>query len=189
MKKTGLMLALLVFLAGCSAQPEQITIESDVELHGEKADMSGYYWLEDEDHPFIEISAQESIRLFTEEGSGILYYGYVGCPFCERAVPELSKAAKDSGVTVYYIDVYHPDNTYEIYQELFKYIDPVLVDSDKGKQFKVPLVIAVNHGEIVGSQLALVDGYQIESESSQMNKSQKKELRNIYLDLFRKAAE
>ena len=189
MKKRIAALAVLCALLGCSSKTEPIVIDSTVELHGEKADMSGYYWLEEGDHPFIEVSVAESIRLFEEGGSGMLYYGYVGCPFCERAVPELSKAALAAGVTVYYIDVYNPVNTYDDYQILFTYIDPVMVETDTGKAFKVPLVIAVNDGEIVGSQLALVDGYRIESDDSQMSTAQKKELQNIYLDLFRKAAE
>ena len=193
MKHNGLT-GLLVFaafaaLTGCKTEPETIVIENSVELSGEPADMSGYYWLEEGEDSFVEITAAESIRLFAEGGSGILYYGYVGCPFCERAVPELAKAASQYGITVYYVDVYHPANTPEIYQTLFEYIDSVLVETDSGKAFKVPLVIAVNHGEIVGSQLALVDGYRIESEDSQMSGSQKKELQNIYIDLFRRAAE
>ncbi len=189
MKKILTVLAVFL-LAGCSAgKDEPITIENDVELTGIKADMSGYYWLEEEDHPFVAISGAESIRLFAEKGSGILYYGYVGCPFCERAVPELSKAALRYGVTVYYVDVYDPVNTPDMYDVLLQYLDPVLVESENGKQFKVPLVVAVNDGEIVGSQLALVDGYKIESADSQMSSAQKKELQNIYIDLFRKAAE
>ncbi|MBQ1382861.1 MAG: hypothetical protein IIY73_03000, partial [Solobacterium sp.] len=103
MKKRLAALAVFCALLGCSSKIEPIVIDSTVELHGEKADMGGYYWLEEGDHPFIEISVAESIRLFEEGGSGMLYYGYVGCPFCERAVPELSKAALAAEVTVYYI--------------------------------------------------------------------------------------
>lgn len=191
MKKIVLVLTALLTLVSCGKQEQEIdktvTITNFVELNTYDADMSGYKWLYDSEPAFTEITLEESIRIFKEEGSGILYYGYVGCPWCERAVPILNKVAKETGVTVYYINV-HFQTTMEAYNELMTYISPILEKDSEGEPvFKVPEVIAVKDGEITDHHLALVEDFKIENDDSQMSDSQKKELEDIYLNLIQSA--
>ena len=191
MKKIVLILTALLTLVSCGKQEQEIdntvTITNSVELNTYDADMSGYKWLYDSEPAFTEITLEESIRIFKEKGSGILYYGYAGCPWCERAVPILNKVAKETGVTVYYINV-HFQTTMEAYNELMTYISPILEKDSEGEPvFKVPEVIAVKDGEITDHHLALVEGFKIENDDSQMSDSQKKELENIYLNLIQSA--
>ena len=191
MKKIVLVLTALLTLVSCGKQEQEVdktvTITNSVELNTYDADMSGYKWLYDSEPAFTEITLEESIRIFKEEGSGILYYGYVGCPWCERAVPILNKVAKETGVTVYYINV-HFQTTMEAYNELMTYISPILEKDSEGEPvFKVPEVIAVKDGEITDHHLALVEDFKIENDDSQMSDSQKKELEDIYLNLIRSA--
>ena len=191
MKKIVLILTALLTLVSCGKQEQEVdktvTITNSVELNTYDADMSGYKWLYDSEPAFTEITLEESIRIFKEEGSGILYYGYVGCPWCERAVPILNKVAKETGVTVYYINV-HFQTTMEAYNELMTYISPILEKDSEGEPvFKVPEVIAVKDGEITDHHLALVEDFKIENDDSQMSDSQKKELEDIYLNLIRSA--
>lgn len=185
-KKISFLFACILLLVGCSAEKEETypTITNAVTLVSKKADMSGYRFLNDENHAFMEISAKESIRMFEEGGTGILYYGYVGCPWCERAVVELNKVAKENHIKVYYIDVYAPDMNQEVFDGLDKHLSPIY---DNG-QFKVPEVVAVKNGEILGHHLALVDGFKPVGDD-QMSDAQKKELDQIYLDLIMKVAD
>ena len=191
MKKIVLILTALLTLVSCGKQEQEIdktvTITNSVELNTYDADMSGYKWLYDSEPAFTEITLEESIRIFKEKGSGILYYGYAGCPWCERAVPILNKVAKETEVTVYYINV-HFQTTMEAYNELMTYISPILEKDSEGEPvFKVPEVIAVKDGEITDHHLALVEDFKIENDDSQMSDSQKKELEDIYLNLIQSA--
>ena len=191
MKKIVLILTALLTLVSCGKQEQEVdktvTITNSVELNTYDADMSGYKWLYDSEPAFTEITLEESIRIFKEKESGILYYGYAGCPWCERAVPILNKVAKETGVTVYYINV-HFQTTMEAYNELMTYISPILEKDSEGEPvFKVPEVIAVKDGEITDHHLALVEDFKIENDDSQMSDSQKKELEDIYLNLIQSA--
>ena len=44
---------------------------------------------------FKEISFDEAIQYFTQEKSGVLYFGYSSCPWCNEAKPILKKVAKE----------------------------------------------------------------------------------------------
>ena len=177
--------------AEASSAPEY-TITNSVDLVTSEADMTGYQWLYDTDPPFVETTFQESIRMFTEKGSGILYYGRTNCPWCQRAVPVLDEVAKETGVTIYYIDASEPlataadgsvdaTKSQEVYQELLGYISPILEKDEDGKPaFQIPEVIGVKNGEIVGHHLSLVDSFSLDSEDAQMNDEQVAELKDIY---------
>ncbi len=197
MKKL-LMAAILaaVSLTGCSkagnkdAEPTPVTITNPVEFETLPLVMDGYEFLEDDDPAFIEITLAESVKMFTEKGSGILYYGREGCWWCQRAVPILNDAAKQMGITVYYIDVNLPTSK-ESYDTLESYISSIFEkDAETGNPvFKVPEVIGVKEGEIVGHHLSLVDGFDPEDNDAMMNDEQKAELKKIYLDIIAAAAD
>ena len=193
MKKVLISMMIALTLIGCGNKQEEveeaIVITNPVAINGEKTDMNAYRWINDKDNAFLEVSMEESIRFFTEKGSGILVYGYPGCIYCERALPELNKAAKQHNITVYYCNVYRPDASADIYERLRPNIEPIFDVQGGVPVFKVPEVIAIKNGEIVGHHLALVDGYTIDSEESKMNDDQKQELQNIYIDLFKAAAD
>ena len=72
------------------------------EIHD--SDIKEYEFLEDDDPAFIEISFEDACKFFRNQWSGILYFGHVGCPWCERAVPVLNEVAKKANILVYYVD-------------------------------------------------------------------------------------
>ena len=188
MKKMMMAVLCLGMLVGCSsktaASGSEVTITNPVELNTVTLDMSGYEWLNDSEPAFTEITLHESIRIFAEKGTGIVFYGYPGCSFCQRAVPEMNAVAKEMGISIYYIDVTNiaadADHKEEDYDVLSGYISSVFVDDS----FQVPDVIAVKDGELVGNHLSLVDDFKITSNDSQMNDEQKKELQDIYKGLI-----
>ena len=188
MKKMMMAVLCLGMLVGCSsktaASGSEVTITNPVELNTVTLDMSGYEWLNDSEPAFTEITLHESIRMFSEKGTGIVFYGFPGCSFCQRAVPEMNAVAKELGISIYYIDVTNntldADHKEDDFDVLSGYISSVFVNDN----FQVPEVIAVKDGEIVGNHLSLVDDFKITSDDSQMNDEQKKELQDIYKGLI-----
>ncbi len=185
-----------VSLTACSkdgnkdSEPTPVTITNPVEFETLPLVMDGYEFLEDDDPAFIEITLAESVRMFKEKGSGILYYGREGCWWCQRAVPVLNDAAKQMGVTVYYIDVNLPTSK-EAYDTLESYINSIFEkDAETGNPvFKVPEVIGVKEGEIVGHHLSLVSSFDPDGDDAMMNDEQKAELKRIYLDIIAAAGD
>ena len=157
-----------------------------VTLNVSEVDMSGYEWLTDTNPPFKEITLAESIRMFTEGGTGVLYYGKTGCPWCQRAIPVLDAAAAQAGFTVYYIDV-SKSVSEEDYNELCTYLNEIFEkDSEGNPEFQVPEVIAIKDGKITGHHLSLVESFSIDDTGvNQMDNDQTKELLDIYLELFK----
>ena len=172
-----------------------ITNQVDIRTLNDPADLSGYQWLEDDEPAFVEISLQESIRMFSEGGSGIVVYSSDTCPWCNRAIPILNEVLKEKGVRAYYIDTNQPIasdavTSMELYNELCGYISSIFETNDEGEPtFQIPEVIAVKDGEIVGHHLSLVDGFVLSDSDVQMDDSQKEELRTIYRELIEACAD
>lgn len=195
MKKILILGLTALMLFGCSAKPaetNQTTEKIDtttlniLDMGTESADMSGYTLLTDSKHVFKKITMEDSIRLFEEKGSGVVYYGYIGCPFCQQAVPVLNNAARQMGVDIYYVDVKSQEgNSDEIYAKLIEHIKDFLQVEDGEPVFYVPQVFVVKDGQIVGDHLSLVESYDI-SKGKDMNESQRNELKKIYLDMIEK---
>lgn len=156
-----------------------------------ESDLKRYSFLADDTPAFKEITFESSIKFFTEGYSGILYYGKVGCPWCERAVPILNAVAKDNNISIYYIDANKGmgetrAEREENYKNLSKYIsDSFQEDSNGKKGMFVPDVIAVKNGKMVAYHVSLVDDYDI-NKNDQLSESQKQELYNIYQQMINK---
>lgn len=174
------------------AVSDTVTITNLVDFNvlQETADLSGYRWMNDPNPAFTEISLQESIRFFTEGGSGILVYSAETCPFCNRAMPVLNTILKEKGVKAYYVDTNMPiasdsATSMAIYNELVTHIESIFETNDEGERiFQIPEVIAIKDGQIVGHHLSLVDSFTITDEDAQMNEAEVKELSDIYRGLI-----
>ena len=191
-----LLYALLssTLLFGCKPIPESQNSNSAEILNldyvdQKESDLKSYSFLTDNNPAFKEITFESSIKFFTEGYSGILYYGKVGCPWCERAVPILNAVAKDNNISIYYIDANKGmgetrAERQENYQNLSKYIsDSFQEDSNGKKGMFVPDVIAVKNGKMVAYHVSLVDDYDI-NKNDQLSESQKQELYNIYQQMI-----
>ena len=193
-----LLYALLssTLLFGCKPIPESQNSNSAEILNldyvdQKESDLKSYSFLTDNNPAFKEITFESSIKFFTEGYSGILYYGKVGCPWCERAVPILNAVAKDNNISIYYIDANKGmgetrTEREENYKNLSKYIsDSFQEDSNGKKGMFVPDVIAVKNGKMVAYHVSLVDDYDI-NKNDQLSESQKQELYNIYQQMINK---
>ncbi len=185
---------------------EKISITNSVALNTKTLDMGGYVWLDDKNPNFIQITMAESLRLMDEGGSGIVVYSYDTCPFCNRAIPVLNQAAKEAGIYVYYVDVYEkelmtPDGQSfseegnATVKSMMTHLDSILKherNEETGQMepaLYTPEVVAIKNGQITGHHVALVDDFKLKDQNSQMSDAQKEELKQIYLDLFKTAAD
>ena len=213
MRKPALtFVSLCLLLAGCGKKYSEIaqqaaedtpvsatiavTADNPVEMTilDEHPDMSGYQWLESADPSFVTISLEESERLFSQEGTGVIYYGRTTCPFCQRALPVLDEVLKEYSITAYYVDVGtgYVDNKQEVlldssdgklvYHALVSYIKDTftVLDSNGNPSFNIPLVIAVKDGKITGSHMALLNDIVISSEDYELTDYEKDEMRAVY---------
>ena len=199
MKKILTCLLAVVLLAGCFNKTESkkntssdtLTITNKVSLTSTKVDMKGYKWIRNDVADFQLISLKESLRMFEEGGTGILYYGYDECAWCNRAVPELNEVAKELNLTIYYVDASAKVEK-EDYKKLLEYIDPVLkVNSSGEKGFYVPAVIGVKNGKLVDYHVSLLDSFELSKDdpNKQLSDAQKQELQDIYRKIAKEVAD
>ena len=188
------LLSVSILLFGCKPTPESQNSNTTETLNlvyvdQKESDLKSYTFLADDNPAFKEITFESSIKFFTEGYSGILYYGKVGCPWCERAVPILNAVAKDNNISIYYIDANKGMGETKIereenYANLSKYIsDSFQEDSNGKKGMFVPDVIAVKNGKMLAYHVSLVDDYDIH-KNDQLSESQKQELYNIYQQMI-----
>ena len=193
-RKLFYLLVSSTLLLGCKPTPESQTFNTkemfNLEYVDQKeSDIKEYSLLTDDTPAFKEITFESSIKFFTEGYSGILYYGKVGCPWCERAVPILNAVAKDNNISIYYIDANKgmgetKREREENYANLSKYISDSFQEDDNGKKgMFVPDVIAVKNGKMVSYHVSLVDDYDIHKDE-QLSENQKQELYNIYQQMI-----
>lgn len=196
MKKiVSLLIVACIMLTGCGSNSTAITYTMDPDVNVtviSGTDYSEYEYLEDSEPAFEEISFKDALKFFQNGWSGVLYFGAPTCRFCNRAVPVLNQAAKDCGITVYYINSNKSigsteEETNELYNEITTYIeDSYQYDENGVKSFYVPNVIGVHNGEMAAWKVSLPDDYNINT-SEQMNDKQKQELYDSYQKVFASA--
>lgn len=180
-----LILSSLLILSGCSSE-DKTPAHYLADLKSVPADMSGYTAFTKAVHQYRKLTMKEANRIFAEGGSGVLYYGYETCPWCNQIVPVLNEVAEEFGQTVYYVDMHNQDgNDEEIYNQFIEYVKEHLQKDEDGEPVLfVPQVFVVKNGKIVAEHLSAVDSYS--PSQGNLNASQKKELKKIYTKMLKK---
>ena len=138
----------------------------------------------DKNNPIKYIDFKELIDILTN-GTGVIYFGFPGCPWCRNMIPVLFEVATSNNIdTIYY---FNPrdirTNGDESYQQLVKILDDYLLENDNGeKTLYVPDVYFVKNGKIVGNHLSTVDSQT--DPYTPLTEQQTQELENIYQKLF-----
>ena len=155
-----------------------VQIEETVTLNSAPADMS-VYGLESSAH-FTSVSLAESIRIFKENSSALVFYAKPDSAECKIAASVLQEAAKELDVNVYVVNTSDSVSAEDL-STLTTYIDSTLyVDQAGNKSFFVPDLIAVNHGVITGYHTSTVKGIAVSSnENIVLSDDQKKELKKF----------
>lgn len=140
----------------------------------------------DKNNPIKYVEFDEVIDILTN-GTGVIYFGFPGCPWCRNMIPVLFDVAGDNNIdTIYY---FNPrdirTNGDEDYKKIINILNDYLLENDNGeKTLFVPDVYFVHNGKIVGHHLSTVDSQT--SPSIPLTDEQIDELKNIYQELFDK---
>ncbi len=143
----------------------------------------------------INISKNNPIKYVTldevfdiiQNKTGVIYFGFPGCPWCRNMIPVLFEAAKNNNIdTIYYFnprDIRKSDN--EDYNKLKEILNEYLSEDENGqKVLYVPDVYFIKDGKIVGHHLGTVDSQ--EDPTISLTDEEKNELLDIFNELFEK---
>lgn len=177
-------LVLLVVITGCGSNnnDDALKFKSEYEALNSssvKMDIS-------ENNPIKYASFDEIVEVLTK-GTGVVYFGFPGCPWCRNVIPVLFDVAKENNVdTIYYFNPREiRSNGDEAYQKLTTILNDYLEESDEGvKTLYVPDVYFVKDGKIMGNHLSTVSSQT--DPYTALTEEQTLELKNIYQELFNK---
>lgn len=159
MKKFLSILVILLILCGCSKDGNEINYTYEIQSYD--VDMSCYDGVHSTDHNFRRITVDQLFNCIDNKSSGVFYLGRENCGCCQTCVQYLTKASKELGVTIYYLDVYDKDmplTEKEIVEKLRDYMSPILPLNDEGvKELQTPTVFSVVNGEFKDSIICLAN--------------------------------
>lgn len=133
------------------------------------------------------ITMEQAIDLFEQQGSGIVYFGFPACPWCQEAVPVLQEEAEAAGVDVFYVQT-RDENKELLYtpeqKEAFTpWLKDYMSDNDEGVlTLFVPVVINVQNGSIVDGHVGTLDEH--DATERKMSEEEVGQLHEIYKNLL-----
>lgn len=143
----------------------------------------------------INISKNNPIKYVTldevfdiiQNKTGVIYFGFPGCPWCRNMIPVLFEVAKNNNIdTIYYFNprnVKKSDN--DEYNKLKEILNEYLSEDENGqKVLYVPDVYFIKDGKIVGHHLGTVNSQ--EDPTISLTEEEKNELLDIFNELFEK---
>lgn len=184
MKKIILLFIFLLILCGCNKKPT-VEIESNYDIVSSTVDMSDYFGVNSTNHCFRLVTCQELFNTIDNKGSGVFYLGRSNCNCCQDVTKYLDEVARELNVTVYYIDVYNPQENLgsdkELQDKLKEYMyDICALDSDGEKAIYTPHLFQVINGELGENQICHDNIYNSEPTETQINK-----LKDVYRNILK----
>lgn len=184
----GLVLALL--LTGCGRGQPPGRGHQDIDpftaqyenLNGKKNDWGEeYYHVEIPPETQVTILEYTGLMEMLESGSGMLYIGRPGCPWCRLLLPVLTRFTIDNDIVIYYYDIEAGREAYDDeYQAILEKLDAYLPvdevtqspeDEDfnpEKKRVVLPHLFFLRQGEITGDLMAYQHPYLEEGQDEQM---------------------
>ena len=208
------LILVLFLVSGCSKGSVSVKKEDsdEVKFKQEYESLNGKSNDKDKVYKTIDISANNGIKYvdakevidILSSKSGVIYFGFPECPWCRNAIGVLLSARKEAKLDkIYYYnalkirDVKHLDDannvvedkkgTEEYYKILELLGDKAEVyqglNDDSIKRLYFPTVVFVKDGKVLSIHSSTVDSQKDPYDS--LSKSQKKELKKIYVDGMR----
>jgi thiol-disulfide isomerase/thioredoxin len=178
MKKVLYLVLGILFLSGCSIS--KIEEDNDAIRFSEEYSNIGV----SENNPVIYKTDKEIIDIL-KSGTGIIYFGFPECPWCQNAIPVLLDVANKMDVDVYYFNPKEiRENNTDTYKEIVGLLgDNLAADENGNKRLYVPDVYFVSGGKIIGHHFKTVDS-QTNPKENPLTEGKKTELKNIYKELI-----
>ena len=182
MKKLGLLLLCFSVFSGCQTKEEYgCSVDSACSV-AEETVVTGLQ----------EMSIDESISFFEEKKSGILYFGFSVCPWCQDVVPILKEVSEEEGVLVHYVPTrYGKEKEYkhtysqEQKEKLTKYLFKYMSENEDGElTLYVPLVVCVEDGVVIDGHVGTVEEH--DAHERKITEEEIEVVRNEYKKMFKK---
>lgn len=114
---------------------------------------------------FTPMDFESAIQFFKEGKSGILYFGFYDCPWCQDVVPILSDAAAHSGKEVFYVKTRDEQRqrlyTDEQKERIVPYLGNYMSENKEGVlTLYVPLIVRVENGQVTMAHQGTIEGHQ-----------------------------
>lgn len=152
MKKLIYSLLSVFVLIGCSTP--QASIQSSTK---EESLTEQYTDLED-DSAFV-VMEKDNVKTFIEHGTGILYFSFPECPWCQAYIPMLSDVLNENDMQANYYNVrVDRTNDHDFYEEIANLLithnqsgkeDIVQYDNDGNPLIYMPLTLFIDGGKII----------------------------------------
>lgn len=140
---------------------------------------------------FEPMTFDESIALFENKGSGILYYGFKDCPWCAEAVPVLEEVRKEYDQTIYYIRT-RDENRERLYtdeqkEKIAPYLKDYMSENEEGiLTLFVPCVVVVKDGQVIDGHVGTVEGH--DAHERKITAEEQEQLKKKYEDMLSESA-
>lgn len=146
-KKAALVLLLFLLMA---CKEEEIMTEEEPYREG-KIQFAKDYSEVTQDHSYRMIDAERGLEIL-ERGTGIVYFGFPDCPWCQAYVPLLQDAVSSySDLPIWYVDIQKDrEENSEAYQRITEFGKEYFkLDQEGEPRIFVPFVFFVKNGEII----------------------------------------
>ena len=135
---------------------------------------------------FVYRDFDEIVKIL-EGGTGIVYFGFPECPWCQAYVPMLNEVAKEKNIEkIYYYNIREDrQNNNKNYQKLVKLLKNYLSKDDEGNErIYVPDIYAVKNGKILShnNETSIVSGDV--TPSSYWTEDKKQNIKNIFRNMI-----
>ena len=145
-----IMLIAIGGLAYLSFEQKQSSVKEDAMSDAQK--FATDYENVPEDNRFVYATSEEILELF-ESGTGLVFFGFPECPWCQKLAPLVNQAAKQENLDkIYYFNIREArSENDDTYQKIVGYLkDYLSKDEDGNPRVTVPDVTTLKNGEIVG---------------------------------------
>lgn len=175
----------LFFLAGCSAStssPSMSGCAPDEVSCAQEESNEAKTLSED----FKPMSFEEAIAFFEDKQSGLLYFGFPNCPWCQEVIPIVHELASQADVPVHYIQT-RDEKGIRLYtdsqrDDMAPYLNGFIRNNAKGEPtLYVPLVLAIENGQVIKGHQGSVSGHNAHEE--ELTSTQKQELQEDLKEL------
>ena len=192
MNKKKLMLVIDILLGAILVGVMTFGIYQYLKSDGEK--FKAEYEALNNENVNINISKNNPIKYVTldevfdiiQNKTGVIYFGFPGCPWCRNMIPVLFEAAKNNNIdTIYYFNPRNVKKSDNDDNKLKEILNEYLSEDENGqKVLYVPDVYFIKDGKIVGHHLGTVDSQ--EDPTISLTEEEKNELLDIFNELFEK---
>ncbi len=144
----------------------------------------------DNDNIYYYTNYDEVIEMFTS-GTGIVFFGFPACPYCQVYTPVLNEVAKERGAEkIYYLNIKDMrDKNTDEYKKIVEILSEYLEKDENGdKRLYVPDTYFIKDGKIVGhnNSMSTLSG---ENAQEYFDETKRKELKDALIEQVEKVYE